>query len=189
MWRKLTGAWTSHSWAPTLKPHVGDRQYGVGTSNGSVLMAHDINDDLLQHDNWAVAHLDILSAFTAVHRDKLIDALHQIDGRLLASQHHWIKRPSPVLIATSSSTAQVHQVHSGIPQGDPFSSWAFAIVLQSAIRMFLDLMQLQGLTEGQDFTLRCYVDDVVLAAPVMNLPAIIAAWQTALEPLHLSLQT
>ena len=188
MWRKLTGAWTSNSWAPTLKPHVGERQYGVGTSNGSVLMAHDINADLAQHEGWAVAHLDLLSAFTSIHRKHLVEALHQVDARLLASQRHWVKRASPVLIATSHTTASVHQVESGVPQGDPFSSWAFAAILQSAIHNFIEMMKLQGLEESSDYSIRCYVDDVALAAPVASLPAIIAAWQSALEPLHLILQ-
>ena len=88
IWRKLIGAWTAHSWSGLLKPHVADRQYGVGCSNGSIVMAHDVNHTLECHEGWAAAHLDIFSAFTTVQRSKVIEALNNVDDRLLASQTH-----------------------------------------------------------------------------------------------------
>ena len=86
MWRKLTGSWTAQSWAGVLKPHVGDRQYGVGCSNGCIMMAHDINNDLHEHRDWAVAifgHFYLHS--TMVKRSSLIEALQEVDPRLMAS--------------------------------------------------------------------------------------------------------
>ena len=75
-----------------------------------------------------------------------------------------------------------------MPQGDPFSSWAFAVVLQSAMQTFLDMMHSQGMEEGRDYTTGAYVDDVVLTGPATTLPALVAAWKEALGPLGLELQ-
>ena len=151
-------------------------------------MAQDVNHDLETHADWAAVHLDIQSALTNVRRTALIQALEQIDPGLLMSQSHWIRRPSPFIVQRQDNTQQLHHAEVGVPQGDPFSSWAFAVSLSLAMKAFRDAMTAQGLQDGQHYACRAYVDDVVMTGARDVLPAMVTAWEEALTVIGLSLQ-
>ena len=188
IWRELVGTWTTNAWYPQLKEWVGPRQYGVGCSNRTILMAHDITRALEENAGWAAVHLDISAAFTNVSRASLIAGLAKIDPALLMSQSHWIRRPSPFLLRATDGTHAMYRAEVGVPQGDPLSSWAFAVVLQLAMAEFDENMKRQGMTAEQDYRCRAYVDDMVLTAQLHVLPAMIVAWEEALKRIGLSLQ-
>ena len=188
VWRKLVGAWTTQSWFSPLKECVGSSQYGVGCPNGTILMAQDVTDDLDAHEGWAAVHLDIRAAFTNVRHLSLISALEQIAPPLLMAQSHWNRRPTPFFLQASNGSQEMHYAEVGVPQGDPFSSWAFAVTLQLAQREFGELMGAQGLRDGQDYQCRAYVDDVVLTGARDLLPAMVVALEQALATIGLQLQ-
>ena len=113
----------------------GQYQYGCGKSHGCSLLAGHVTKLSEDKPTWCHAHIDIKHAFTAIHRSVLPRVLRKVSADLESSQYHWTGI-SPVAWLTKGGGHRRDPLtlRQGIPQGDPMSSYTFALCLDEAVQ-------------------------------------------------------
>ena len=155
--------------------------------HGIAVLAQHLAQEVASHPTWVHVHLDIENAFTAVSRQRALDALAQVAPALAGSQRAWLSTGTFLSIPGGQGSLKWHQCSSGIAQGDPLSSATFGILLQS---LYLEWRHhIQGADPSPPpHSMRSYVDDTILSAPLETAKDMITSWEATLATAHLHLK-
>ena len=165
---------------------VGDLQCGVGAKDGASRMIKTIQQRAeVDHDRVLVA-LDIRAAFQNISRKAIIDALNATDPELAAIFSTWSHGKAKHRARLSTGRIDHITASSGVDQGDPLSSAAFAAGIANPLRHALHNIQ-QSLDAGA--AMHLYIDDWYVWIRPEAIPAAIAHISNAIRPLGLSLET
>ena len=187
VFRKAAGTATCIMFRSDLKAAMPSYQYGCGQSHGNALLAAHISQVCSNHPSWTHTHIDIQHAFTAMHRNVVQQALRQVALDLETSQHHWTGVVQTAWLAEGGGVRSPLHLHQGKGQGDPLSSFAFALSLDEAVRHWLEVLQTHGLKLHEDFCLHAYVDDVVVSCDPKVLALMLETLSVSLGHIGLSM--
>ena len=187
VFRKATACCISQAFASEIASFLGTQQYGTGMPHGIAVLAQHLAQEVASHPTWVHVHLDIENAFTAVSRQRALDALAQVAPALAGSQRAWLSTGTFLSVPGGQGSLKWHQCSSGIAQGDPLSSATFGILLQSLCLEWRH--QIQGDAPlPPPHSMRSYVDDTILSAPLETAKDMIASWEATLATAHLHLK-
>ena len=187
MFRKCTGALSVAIFRMDMEKFMSFRQYGSGMCNGLACMSLSLDTLMTARPDFVHVKLDVHNAFTEVSRASVASALADIHPLLPITQAHWINNPTAVLLSTSVHERRVLRLDTGIPQGDPCSSWFFSACMEQAKRRLQQMASQEGLIEGSDYDIHLYIDDVVLSSTVKDLPKLTRMWHDILVTYSLTL--
>ena len=172
-----------------LTSEVGTHQYGCGRDHGMVRMSRDVTSCMESRPTWLYLHLDVKNAFSSMHKSLLYSAFGQASALLSRIQRAWLFVPNPVVMADGIHHRQVHTSATGVPQGDPLSSWGFALGLNKIMSAFVVHMRDEcGFELDTHFSFFSYLDDIVLACDTACAPTIYKEWAARLARAGLMVQ-
>ena len=127
---------------------------------------------------WLFLRTDIQNAFNEIHRHVVYESLSYATPALAASQNAWLSRPTHAVLDNPTSVNIVLSTTTGIPQGDPLSSLAFAVALAR-------LASLQQ--HYPEDSAIAYADDVLLFAGPDRAHIFLNTWQTLIAEMVLKI--
>ena len=187
--RKAIALLSSKTWASQINDHISKHQFGNGQVFGVPSMSSSVQHAMRHKESWIFLQLDVANAFPSIRSQSVSTVLREAHPMLEAAARRWLHGNSCVLVPQSRGQRAVQQHLPGLPQGDPLSAHAFALVM-SSIEKDLSLAFAADEHGGTPpFQMWSYLDDVVLALAPSVAPAI---WEklTSLMATHgLSVQT
>ena len=179
IWRKVIGKTTVGHFRVELRHAAGSNQYAAMTSDGGARMAAQTRWQAHSQHDIVFVRTDIQNAFNEVSRHAVFEALSYASPLLAASQYAWLSRPSVAVLEHADGHNSSLLTTSGIPQGDPMSSLAFAVTLARPLRALAE--------DHPDSLAVAYADDMLLSAPSSVIHRVINTWQDAISRIDLSL--
>ena len=165
---------------------VGTLQYGVGAKDGASRMIKTIQQRAEDDHDRVLLALDVRAAFQNISRKAIIDALTNADPELAAIFSAWSHGKAEHRARLSTNRTDRITASSGVDQGDPLSSAAFAAGIAAPLSRALQSMQ-QSLDLGT--MMHLYIDDWYIWIRPAAIPAAIERISEAIRPLGLSLET
>ena len=165
----------------------GDRQYGIGRSDGITDMVCDLHIWIRGKQDVTVLQLDMSNAFGTVSRDvtwRRMRILNTAPSRIAADVLSCIH--TAVLPTIHGGLSEI-PTGGGIPQGDPCSPLLFATTLGCAVEQAIDDLAANGLEHERDYLVTCYLDDMTIACTDANARIIYRAFEIALRQVDLGL--
>ena len=188
-WRRAQAILCVQLYRAQLISQVGSHQYGCGRDHGIVRMSREVSSCMEQRPNWLYLQLDVKNAFSSMHKSLLYSAFGQVSELLSRVQRAWLFVPNPLVIADGIHHRQVHTSATGIPQGDPLSSWGFALGLNKILEAFVVHMRDEcGFDLETHFSFFSYLDDIVLACDPACATTIYREWAAHLARAGLLVQ-
>ena len=179
LWQKAFGRATVEQYRPVLRHAAAPSQFAAMTSDGGAKLAATT---MAAANNLTGERLllrtDIQNAFNEIHRHVVYEALSYATPVLAASQYAWLSRPTHAVL-DSHTSANIVMSTTGIPQGDPLSSLAFAVALARPIAA---LQQ-----DHPDDSAVAYADDVLLLAGPERAHIFLNTWQTLIAEMGLKI--
>ena len=177
--RKIYAKATVLRWKRAFALAAGPHQYGCMRSNGAAVCAREARCAAESRgDHTCFARTDITNAFNCIDRSHVLRSLALADPTIASCHLAWLRRPTWGLIADGSGQLVAIRASTGIPQGDPLSSIAFAVSLAPA---------LAELTRTSEARPLAFADDVVLIAQTHTIQDALQQWRRLLLPLGLAL--
>ena len=188
-WRRAQAIMCVQLYKCQLVQEVGSHQYGCGRDHGIVRMSRDVSACMESRPDWIYLQLDIKNAFSSKHKSLLFSAFGHVSELLARIQRAWLFVPNPVVIADGVRHRQVHTSPTGVPQGDPLSSWGFALGLNRILEAFVVHMRDEcGFKINTHFCFYSYLDDIVLACDNACATTIYKEWAAHLQSAGLLVQ-
>ena len=132
VWQKLVGRTTVNHFREVLQHAAGPSQYAAMTPDGGAKLAVATRWQVAAHPDHVFVRTDIHNAFNELGRSSFYEALLFASPLLAATQFAWLSRPSLAVLDHHGGAHQLLSTTTGIPQGDPLSSLAFALTIMTS---------------------------------------------------------
>ena len=179
IWRKMVGRATVNHFREVLQHAAGPSQYAAMTPDGGARLAAATRWQAAAHPDHVFIRTDIHNAFNELGRSSVYEALSFASPLLAATQFAWLSRPSLAVLDHYGGTHQLLSTTTGIPQGDPLSSLAFALTIARP------LQELQA--NHPTARAVAYADDVLLDSPAPDSHRVLNAWHDLIGSIGLRL--
>ena len=120
---------------------------------------------------------DIANAFNQADRQATFDSLATAHPLLQAGQYAWLRHPTHAVLMARQGARRLLVTDVGIPQGDPLSSLAFALLLAKPLATM----------NTHESAAVAYADDAVLITAPDHTADTLQRWESLLAPLGLAL--
>ena len=161
-----------------LTEAAGPHQFAAMMPDGARCVASHLRAQTSPDQQTRVfVRTDIRNAFNEIDRQHVLASLESANPLLAAFQLCWLHRPTTAFMHANEGTRRILHTNVGIPQGDPFSSLAFAVAMGPPLQK----MHAEG---HQPFA---YADDTVLASEPGRVHDALRAWQRHLQAIGLTL--
>ena len=124
VWRKAAGLLILHKWRGRSQ-----RLWALTSTAPCVLMAVFCSHRTSAPSSTRFIRRDVQSAFGAVHRTAVLQAVASVDPLFAKCLAPWLRRSSGAVLLSSPTTRDYLQTNRGVPQGDPLSSVVFSLTL------------------------------------------------------------
>ena len=179
VWRKIVGRATVTHFKDVLRHAAGTSQYAAMTPDGGAKLAAATRWQAHSHPDHVFVRTDIHNAFNELQRPSVYEALSFASPLLAATQYAWLSRPSMAVLDHYQGNHQLLSTTTGIPQGDPLSSLAFAITLARPLQELRDT--------HPDASAVAYADDVLLDGPEPSIHRVLNDWHHLIGAMGLRL--
>ena len=179
VWRKVVGRSTVTYFKDVLRHAAGHFQYAAMTPDRGAKLAAATRWQAQSRPDHVFVRTDIHNAFNELQRPSVYEALSFASPLLAATQYAWLSRPSIAVLDHYQGNHQLLSTTTGIPQGDPLSSLAFAIALARPLKELQDT--------HPDARAVAYADDALLDAPEHIIHRVLNDWHGLIGALGLRL--
>ena len=136
MYRKLQAGVLVVKHGEAIQRFLGDGQYGAAMANGVTKFGLWVQQQMHAQNQHTCLQTDISNAFGGLPRHQVLAGFHEISQDLADLVGAWLAQPTPTMIDTGQGEGRIVYTHRGVPQGDPFSTYAFCVGMKLVQRQF-----------------------------------------------------